>query len=133
MKRTRYQNDLLEAEDYSSGEVTQERVRHNNKYGNLREDPNGNLITSLLPNGNHMPIIDLDLDHFYVPSRTYGHAHLYLNIEVPHTAYLNLLYALTDCKVIGEGNLNQFLVSGHSASRLPMDFNKYRALYENGI
>lgn len=133
MKRIRYQNDLLDSEDYQSGEVTKQRVAHKNKVGKLREDPNGNLITSRLPNGNHLPIIDLDLDHFYIPSRSYGHAHLYLNVEVPHDAYLNLMTALAECKVVGEGNLNQLIVSGHSSTRLPMDFNTYRALYENGL
>lgn len=133
MKRIRYQNDVLDTEDYGSGEVTKARVEYQNKRGNLREDRNGNLITSRLPNGKHLPIIDLDLDHFYIPSRTYGHAHLYLNVEVEHDAYVNLMQALAECKVVGEGNLNQLLVAGHSSARLPMDFNKYRALYENGI
>lgn len=133
MKRIRYQNDVLEEVDGRSGEMTKERIERANRKGKLRPDKNGNLITSRLPNGKHMPIIDLDVEHFYIPSRTQGHGHLYINVEVEEEKYINLLRALLDCKIIGEGNLNQMLVGGHTSTRLPLDWKAFIALYENGL
>lgn len=133
MKRQRWQNDILEDIEGESGDVTKERVERTNKAGKLRPDRNGNLITSRLDNGKHMPVIDLDIDHFYIPSRTQGHGHLYLNVEVEEELYLKLLKVLLECKIIGEGNLNQMLVAGHTSTRLPLDWKAFIALYENGL
>lgn len=40
-----------------------------------------NLISSLTGAGKHLPVLDLDFPHRYVPSTTPGHGHLYLDAE----------------------------------------------------
>jgi hypothetical protein len=49
----------------------------------------------------HLPVIDLDTKHHYVPSATPGHAHLYLDIAMPWRKYEKILRALADADVIG--------------------------------
>jgi len=65
------------------------------------------LVSSMLPNGNHMPVIDLDLDCALVESSTPGHYHLYINQEMSYGQYLNILQALTDAGVVQPG-FNRF-------------------------
>lgn len=42
----------------------------------------------------HMPIVDLDYPHEYVPSSTPGHAHLYLNVEIGRARWICLMLGL---------------------------------------
>lgn len=65
------------------------------------------LVSSKLPNGNHMPVIDLDLPCTLVPSSTPGHFHLYVNQEMSFGQFLNMLQMMTDAGVVQPG-FNRF-------------------------
>jgi hypothetical protein len=81
-------------------EVDPERVPSEHGYATL--------VSSKLPNGNHMPVIDLDLGpSMLVPSSTPGHYHLYLNVEMSFGQMLNMLQAMTDAGVVQPG-FNRF-------------------------
>lgn len=49
----------------------------------------------------HMPIIDLDVPHTYVPSTTEGHGHLYIDVSMSWRKYERILRALADAEVLG--------------------------------
>lgn len=68
---------------------------------------NAVLVGSKLPNGNHMPVIDLDLPCTLVPSSTPGHFHLYINKEMTFGQMLNMLQMMTDAGVVQPG-FNRF-------------------------
>jgi hypothetical protein len=53
-----------------------------------------NLVSSLTESGRQAPIIDLDVPHHYVKTETPGHAHLYLNYEIPRWRWLALMIGL---------------------------------------
>jgi hypothetical protein len=57
------------------------------------------LVSSLTIDGKHMPILDLDFPHSYVPSSTRGHAHLYLNVAIRPWRWRVLQVALWIAKV----------------------------------
>lgn len=67
----------------------------------------------------HRPVLDLDLPAQLIPSSTPGHFHLYLDVEVPHRAYMALLDALAVAGVIEEGYRNASRERGYTAARLP--------------
>lgn len=140
MRRQRYQLDNLDATPVAS-DASYETIRQSRVEGKYRPDPNGNLISSVLdrphddriPNATlHWPVIDLDLPHLYVPSRTEGHAHLYLMPSIPlnHDEYKDLLVALQRGRVLGQGNLHQFTQDGSTTARLPRDFEQRRSFYD---
>lgn len=76
-----------------------ERVKSEHGYATL--------VGSKLPNGNHMPVIDLDLPCTLVPSSTPGHFHLYINKEMSFGEFLSMLQAMTDTGVVQPG-FNRF-------------------------
>lgn len=78
-----------------------------------------NIVTSLLTNGQHAPVLDLDVPHVLVPSSTPGHSHLYLDVAMSWEEYQNLLKALRDVGIIEEGYYQGALARGHSDVRLP--------------
>ena len=53
-----------------------------------------NLISSKTTDGRHMPIIDLDFPHSYVPSSQEGHGHLYLDVPISRWRYVVLMTGL---------------------------------------
>ena len=54
-----------------------------------------NLVSSHLVGSRlHAPIVDLDFDHWYVPSTTDRHAHLYLDVPVARWRLMVLLIGL---------------------------------------
>lgn len=59
-----------------------------------------NLVASLTDKGTHMPIIDLDFPHVYMPSTSNGHAHLYLDVEMSRFKLYLLLATLAFCGII---------------------------------
>jgi len=77
------------------------------------------MVCSRLPNGRHMPVIDLDGPHQLVPSSTAGHSHLYLDNEIPWWRYVILLFALRQAGVIEKGFLWWSLSRGSTFARLP--------------
>lgn len=76
-----------------------ERVKSEHGYATL--------VSSKLPDGNHMPVIDLDLPCMLVPSSTSGHFHLYINQEMSWGQFLNMLQMMTDAGVVQPG-FNRF-------------------------
>ncbi len=63
-----------------------------------RED--ANLASSLCDNGKHAPVIDIDFPARLVPSKTPGHYHLYLDVEMPWAKYQRLLRSLLTAGII---------------------------------
>lgn len=78
-----------------------------------------NCVSSLLEDGNHAPILDLDISHEYVPSSTPGHAHLYLNVSMSWRKYRRLLKALRRAGILEDGYVKSALRRGHNEARLP--------------
>jgi hypothetical protein len=87
-----------------------------------------NIITSIVYDGPlldedkvkiHSPIIDLDIEHYYVESSTPGHGHLYLNVQLTHAELLDLLTTLHKYGIIGKGTLKQFERDGCISARIP--------------
>lgn len=77
-----------------------------------------NLVSSLLENGAHSPVLDLDFSARLIPSSTEGHFHLYLDgLEIPWDRYEPLLKALADAGVIGEGYAHHSIERGQSVLR----------------
>ena len=62
-----------------------------------------NLISSLTVNDTHAPVIDLDLPARLLPSKTPGHFHLYLDVEMPHDDYFKLLKVMSEVGLVEEG------------------------------
>lgn len=67
------------------------------------DQQNANLVSSLLTTGNHAPAIDLDVPCQLVASRTPGHFHLYIDVEMPWKAYRKILRAMARAGVVQGG------------------------------
>lgn len=103
-----------------------------------------NIITSVVYDGPllgedkvkiHSPIIDLDIEHHYVESSTPGHGHLYLNVQLSHAEYLDLLTTLQKYGIVGTGTLKQFDRDGCTSARIPgirKGIDDVEADYNNG-
>lgn len=88
-----------------------------------------NLISSDLPNGNHKPMLDIDISAAFIPSSTPGHGHLYLDQELTWEKYERLLTVLHDCGIIQTGVMNNAIKRKYTALRLPWH-SKAEELYE---
>ena len=62
-----------------------------------------NLISSLTVNNTHAPVIDLDLPVRLLPSRTPGHYHLYIDVEMDSSDYFELLMVMSKVGLVEEG------------------------------
>jgi hypothetical protein len=116
------QQDGLERSRSGSDEISEESFRHNAKDGNLRfADPGkGTLISSLIGPDQHLPILDLDLPHKYVPSRSSGHGHLYLNHKpLTDAEYFTFMVMLEKYGVVSRGSLEQLKAVNASTVRPP--------------
>lgn len=83
------------------------------------------LISSKLRNGNHAPLLDLDVAHVYVPSTHEGHAHLYIEgVELPWWKYRILLKVLAWAGIIEKGYEHFSVQRGFSAARLPGQYKR---------
>ena len=77
------------------------------------------LVGSKLENGNHMPVIDLDLPCMLVESSTPGHFHLYINKEMSYGQMLTVIQAMTDAVIVQPG-FNKFTrLRGEAFVRYP--------------
>lgn len=85
----------------------------------VEEPSQANVITSLLPNGNHAPCIDLDFPAHLVPSTTPGHFHLYLEQELSWSDYEKLLKAMNEVGLIEDGYLKRAVEIKQTILRLP--------------
>lgn len=76
-----------------------------------------NIISSILPNGNHAPVLDLDFPARLVPSSTPGHFHLYLDVELSPQEYRTLLETLAQVGIVEEGYAQASVAKGMSMVR----------------
>lgn len=78
----------------------------------------GNLILSKdRDTKQHLPIIDLDYSHRYIPSSTPGHGHLYLNRPISRWRWYALMIGLRIGRVIEPGNFWWSLRRGENCTR----------------
>ena len=80
---------------------------------------NADVVTSMLPDGRHAPVLDLDVPHRLVASTTEGHSHLYLDVPMSWRNYKKLLKALAKAGVIEHNYMAMSINRGHSAVRMP--------------
>ena len=78
-----------------------------------------NLVSSRTTDGTHLPVLDLDLPHQYVPSSRPGHAHLYLDVELGRLRWLLLMTVLYWCGIIDKGFFWWSLRRGANFVRVP--------------
>jgi hypothetical protein len=64
-------------------------------------------------------VLDLDLPAQLIPSSTPGHFHLYLDVELSHSTYMDLLTALAAAGIIERGYADASRERGYTAVRLP--------------
>lgn len=83
------------------------------------DDPDPDVIVSLTYAGTHMPVIDLDIPCSLVPSKTLGHYHLYLDVEMTLEKHMAILKALYHAGVVELGYYNAAMRDGMSAVRFP--------------
>jgi hypothetical protein len=76
-----------------------------------------NLIASLTVNDTHAPVIDLDLPVRLLPSKTPGHFHLYLDVEMPKEDYFKLLQVMSEVGLVEEGYYKASVSQGSSYVR----------------
>ncbi len=77
------------------------------------------VVTSLLGNGLHAPVIDIDVPHALVPSSTPGKGHLYLDVPMSTEKLMQLLKVMADVGVVEHGYYAASRARGFSAVRLP--------------
>lgn len=102
-------------EDYQKAKAKGEQVKP--EMPTEGEAPN--VISSLLYNGMHAPVLDIDIPATLVPSSTEGHSHLYLDVAMTWTQYCKLLDLLSEVGIIEEGYRNASIARGFTAARLP--------------
>lgn len=78
-----------------------------------------NAVSSLCRDGQHMPAIDIDRYCEVVPSSTFGHFHLYINVKMSWWRYRVLLWALKYSGVIEPGFYRASRRRGQTMLRLP--------------
>lgn len=80
-----------------------------------------NLVTSesALHPGTHLPVLDLDVPAWLVPSSTPGHSHLYINVKMSWEQYQILLIALAQAGIIEENYMRHSLSHGRTYVRKP--------------
>lgn len=83
-----------------------------------------NVVTSVecIDDGStpwHLPVLDLDIPVFVLPSSTPGHSHLYIDHPLPWDAYLQLLECLADIGLLEEGYLEASKRRKRTDIRLP--------------
>lgn len=81
----------------------------------------------VVPTGKHYPVLDLDVEHCYIPSTTEGHAHLIIKRELPWDQYLHLLKVLAQCDIIEVGYYNAAKRRGETWIRTPWTPKDYVA------
>lgn len=73
--------------------------------------------------GLHAPVLDLDLNSLVIPSRTAGHSHLYLDMEMSWRTYRQLLKALAEAGIIEKDWARVSRQGGQSLLRTPWPLN----------
>lgn len=88
----------------------------------VKATESANLIGSQFVEGRH-PLhklfIDLDVEHWYVPSSTEGHGHLYVNVDLTPEELQELMNTLAGYGIVGKGWAYQVQGRGENTFRLP--------------
>ena len=79
---------------------------------------NATLVTSKLPNGNHMVGIDIDRECMLVETSP-GHYHLYVNVEMTRKEYFSMLNAMVMAGVVEAGYYAHAMRRGATFLRYP--------------
>lgn len=113
MNRTHWYSDSL----HESSDLDQ--LDENALYDReqVTEPEKANLVSSLLPNDKHAPLLDLDLPHKYVESSTPGHGHLYLDVELEWEDYKHLLELLGELGILEPSYVEFSIKRGQSFVR----------------
>lgn len=78
------------------------------------------VVTSLTSTDNfHMPVLDIDVEHYHMPSSTPGHAHLYFNVACEWEDYVEFLKAAAKCGILEDDYVDVSIRKGYTAVRLP--------------
>lgn len=85
----------------------------------LVDEPSANLVSSLLENGNHAPVLDIDFPARLIPSSTPGHYHLYLDKEMSPGNYRTLIRTLSSVGILESGYAYAALNKGMTLVRKP--------------
>lgn len=80
---------------------------------------NANAISSKTDSGTHKVLLDLDVEHYYVPSSTEGHGHLYINVDLTTPQFNVLLFTLQYLGIIQKGFAFLSIKRGFAALRFP--------------
>lgn len=79
-----------------------------------------NVVSSLCEDGQHRPVLDIDMPVVLMPSSTPGHHHLYLNtVALTWDKYAALLDVLADCGIIEQGYADASIRRGQTVVRRP--------------
>lgn len=88
----------------------------------VETEEEANLIGSKFVSGRHelhKVFIDLDVEHYYVPSSTEGHGHLYINVDLTREELGTLMGTLCKFGIVGDGWRYQIQARGENTFRLP--------------
>lgn len=108
------------------GYTEDEFVRPERKLVATKEE--ANLVSSFTERGLHKPVIDLDVPARLVPSKTPGHFHLYIDVEMDFDDYSELLYALSKCGIVEPNYAAAANMAGMSFVRTAPDTRPDRSL-----
>lgn len=78
--------------DYSSHEHRVESIK-----------AKANLLSSLCKDGQHRPVLDIDVKARFVPSSTEGHGHLYIDHPLTWEQYEQVLIVLAEVGILEKG------------------------------
>lgn len=103
------------------------RPGYTNEDGSPKEDPHwatedaANLVGSRVAGipDLHMPVLDIDVPAKLVPSSTNGHHHLYVDVVCEWDAYVRLLEAMRDCRILEAGYVAASIARGATYVRKP--------------
>lgn len=88
-----------------------------------RESPavKAKLVTSISRHnrGKHVPVLDIDIPAYLVPSSTQDHSHLYLDVEMSWWRYKRLLKQMAKAGILEKGYVKASLARKHTAVRCP--------------
>jgi hypothetical protein len=108
------QNEKLDIDflssDYTSG---------SNAHVPVESIKEANALSSKTKSGHHKVLLDLDVEHYYVPSSTEGHGHLYINVDLSTAQYNVLLFTLQHLGIIQKGFALLSIKRGFAALRFP--------------
>lgn len=78
-----------------------------------------NLVSSETIHGDHMPVLDLDVRAFLVPSSTPGNSHLYINHNMLWEDYVKLITVMAEVGILEEGYVKASIARGATFVRRP--------------